>query len=247
MRPFFSSLKLRIRTFVLLPDYFRAIAKQWMNILFGETLVGVIFLVWWALGNPPLVPIFVAAMFVAGYYAWQAAHVRLLPGLEVSEVYCQETPTSEPRGPRRLYVQILPRCTTGALVRGCRGHLLRVWKRFGDEDEWRPTAINEPLILEWSHYGFDAHDLEPQIDQRLNVCFRDDQHQFIQATVQPATYRWREVFNSVGTFKFDIRITADDCAPVDVSVTVNIDECEWNKPIVYLIRSLDPTGLTQLL
>jgi hypothetical protein len=39
-------------TFLSLPDYFHAIARQWMNILFGETLVGVVFLLWWALFNP---------------------------------------------------------------------------------------------------------------------------------------------------------------------------------------------------
>jgi len=69
------SFKALLDTLALLPDYFRAIAKQWTNILFGEGLVAVVFLVWWALGSPPLVLIFVSAMFVAGYYAWREEHI----------------------------------------------------------------------------------------------------------------------------------------------------------------------------
>lgn len=72
-----------------MPDYFRAIAKEWLNILFGETLVGIAFLIWWALGAPrdhALVTVFVIAMFVAGYYAWRAHHVRLEPKIEISRI-----------------------------------------------------------------------------------------------------------------------------------------------------------------
>jgi len=52
---------------VLLPDYFRVLAKEWLNILFGETLVGIAFLLWWSLAGPSnakLIVVFVAAMFV---------------------------------------------------------------------------------------------------------------------------------------------------------------------------------------
>jgi len=73
-----QELRTLLETLALLPDYFRAIAKQWMNILFGEGLVAVVFLIWWALGNPPLVLIFVSAMFVAGYYAWREERIAAL-------------------------------------------------------------------------------------------------------------------------------------------------------------------------
>jgi hypothetical protein len=68
-------LKTSFETLALLPDYFRAIVRQWMNILFGEGLIAVVFLIWWALGNPPLIAIFVSAMFVAGYYAWREEYL----------------------------------------------------------------------------------------------------------------------------------------------------------------------------
>jgi hypothetical protein len=32
--------------------FFRVIAKEWLNILFGETLVGIGFLLWWSLAGP---------------------------------------------------------------------------------------------------------------------------------------------------------------------------------------------------
>lgn len=86
MHPLRSWLTTRFKTFSLVPVYFGAIAKQWMNVLFGETLVAVIFLLWWALGSPPLVLIFVSAMFVAGYFAWQSEHLRLQQKIEVTQV-----------------------------------------------------------------------------------------------------------------------------------------------------------------
>jgi hypothetical protein len=49
--------------------------------------------------------------------------------------------------------------------------------------------------------------------------------------------RWREAFDNVGTYKFDIEITATGCLPVQVSVTVNVDETEWNRPAVAVIPS----------
>jgi hypothetical protein len=81
------------KLFLLLPDYFRALAKEWLNILFGETLVGIGFVIWWALGAPTnhaLVGVFVIAMFVAGYYAWRADHLRLETKLEIPRIRTQE-------------------------------------------------------------------------------------------------------------------------------------------------------------
>jgi predicted membrane metal-binding protein len=81
MRRIRTWLRARLETFALLPEYGKATAKQWMNILFGETVLGVIFLIWWALANPknpPLILIFVAAVIIAGYFVWRADHIRLI-------------------------------------------------------------------------------------------------------------------------------------------------------------------------
>jgi len=75
LRTLRSWLRTRFQTFDLLPEYLGAIIEEWMNILFGETIVGAGFLIWWALTNPknpPLIAVFVVAMFVAGYYVWRA-------------------------------------------------------------------------------------------------------------------------------------------------------------------------------
>jgi hypothetical protein len=93
MHEILTWLKARLETFAHLPDYGKATAKQWMNILFGETVLGVIFLVWWALENPknpPLIVIFIAAVIVAGYFVWRADHLRLRQTLDITQALLQE-------------------------------------------------------------------------------------------------------------------------------------------------------------
>lgn len=97
-------LKTRLDTFLLVPDYLRAIIKEWINVLFGESVVAVIFLLWWALANPrnpPLIAVFVVAMFVAGYFAWRADHVRLHRKIEIVQISSREWPVQ--RGETRAY------------------------------------------------------------------------------------------------------------------------------------------------
>jgi hypothetical protein len=238
MRQISTWLKTRVETFFLLPEYGKATARQWMNILFGETVVGAIFLIWWAISNPknpPLILIFVAAMLVAGYFAWRADHVRLMPKLAVQDVCIQETPTNTKE--RRVFVQILPKCLTDAPVRKCQGHLLRVYRQLGNDPAWELTEMNEPLDLEWSYYGNTPRDLQPKIDQRLNICFWSDKYDGKYNIMHPAVFPVPQlassVFLHVGPFKFDVRITAEDCAPVDLAVVVAMTD-SWNKPIVEL-------------
>jgi len=93
MRQFRTWLIAQLEKLLFVPDYFRAMAKEWLNILFGETLVGIAFLLWWALGAPTnhaLVVVFVAALFVAGYYAWHADHLRLETKIEIPRVCPRE-------------------------------------------------------------------------------------------------------------------------------------------------------------
>lgn len=239
MLQIYTWLKAGIRTFSLLSEYGKAIAKQWMSILFGETLIGTIFLIWWAISNPknpPLILTFVVAMFVAGYFVWRADHVRLIPKFEITEVLAQVTETDDPNTPS-LYVQMIPRCLTEAPVYECRGHLLRVSKRLTPEDEWKLTDMNAPLFLGWDYYGTRPFTLEPGIDRRMNVCSWNSADRFIIPAVDPLPLKYKSVFNDVCTFKFDIKVTAKDCPSVNVSVTVAIAPREWNKPVVELIQA----------
>jgi len=238
MHTFYAWTIKQFQKFSLVPAYFRAIAKQWNNLLFGETLVGIAFLLWWALRNPPnwqLVSVFVAALFVAGYHAWRAEYIRLIPKFAVTELVVQPTETEDPNS-MNLYIQIIPECLTDAQVYECRGQLLRVWKRKSDADEWVLTGMDAPLFLGWDYYGIVPFTLEPGVKRRLNVCWWGDKSMFIIPAVEPIPSKFKTIFNSTGTFKFDIKLSAKDCAQVDVSVTVNLDARLWNKPVVSLIQ-----------
>ena len=77
----------------LMPEFFRALAKEWYNVIFGETLVGVTFLLWWALlspSNAQLIVVFIFALFFAAYYSWRTVRIRLDPKLTISRLRIQE-------------------------------------------------------------------------------------------------------------------------------------------------------------
>jgi hypothetical protein len=152
MRKLYKWLKTRLGTFILLPEYGKATAKQWMNILFGETAVGTIFLIWWALTNPknpPLILIFVVAVIIAGYFVWRADHVRLIPNIKVVRALLQDTPVVH-KGiavDYRTFIQRKLECTSESPVYECAGYLQRV--HYLSPDGWQPTALNESLRLRW--------------------------------------------------------------------------------------------------
>jgi hypothetical protein len=93
MRQFRARLIAQFERLLSIPEYFPALAKEWLNILFGETLLGIAFLIWWALGAPTnhaLIVTFVIAMFLAGYYAWRADHVRLQRRIKIAGVFMHD-------------------------------------------------------------------------------------------------------------------------------------------------------------
>jgi hypothetical protein len=172
---------------------------------------------------------------VAGYFVWRAYHVRLVPRFQVTEIIAQETDTENP-DVFNLFVQIVTKCLTEAPVHGCQGHLLRVWHRDNDEDDWVLTSMNAPLFLGWDYYSINHLTLEPGIDRRLNICWWSTIRKNIIPSVDPLPSKFRTVFSRVGTFKFDVKIIAADCPSVDVSVTLKNDSCDWNKPVLELIQ-----------
>jgi hypothetical protein len=97
----------QLQKLALFPNYLRALGKEWVNILFGEGLVAIAFLLWWALvgpSNTKLVVVFVVAMLVAGYYAWWADYLRLQPKFKVDKFRVQPTET-EDRDTTKMYVR----------------------------------------------------------------------------------------------------------------------------------------------
>jgi hypothetical protein len=106
---------------------------------------------------------------------------------------------------RRVNIQLIARCLTDAHVKECQGYLLRVYKK-NDKSDWDPTAMNESHILDWSRHGTTPLTLKPGIDQRLDVCFiQSDFLRMIPAITRLPSI-WRTVFDSNGTFRFDIKV-----------------------------------------
>ncbi len=235
MASFSDWLKGRINKYDLVLDYFATLRQTWVDVALGTGVPAVGFIIWWSLGNIPqwaIALFFVWALIVAGYFSWRADHVRLLPKFEIGEFCIQETPTEGLQ--RRVNVQLIARCLTDAPVKECQGYLLRVYKQ-NDKSDWDLTAMNESHILDWSRHGATPLTLKPGIDQRLNVCFiASDFLRMIPAITRLPSI-WRTVFDSNGTFRFDIKVTAENCAPVDKSIAVSLDDCEWNKPKVTLL------------
>lgn len=220
----FAWLGRQFQKFEQFPAYGNAISKEWMSILFGEGVLAVIFLIWWALGTPPLVLIFVAAVLVAGYYAWRAIYVNSIPKFAVRRFLVTETPTIY-SGEMRKYVHLVPECLTDAPVHECQGFLLRVLKK--SEEKWIATAADEPLDLTWSIQDrAEPRTLQPGVLTRLNLLYISNYHCRLSPCTPHLPYRFTPVFDTAGAFRFDVRFTARDCPPVDVAVEIHTVEAQ---------------------
>jgi hypothetical protein len=230
-----NGLRGAFQTFALLPDYFTAVAKQWQDLLWGESVLAIAFALWWFLGNPSTWSIgvyLVIAMFTAGYYVWRFDHLRLIPKLAITEISLTETPTSH--GKPILVVHIIPKCLMEAPVHGCKGQLLRVLKWSAVEICWVPTEMDEPLDLHWSiHDNALPRTLHPGVATRINLFFTNEGRQ-IRLMGDRLPLRWGSVFNDVDTFRFDVRVMAENCPPADVSLGVTMGE-NWKNPAVGIL------------
>jgi hypothetical protein len=218
---------LRIGDLRYFPKYVEEIARQWVNLLFGETLLAALFLIWWALGNPPLILIFVCAALLAGYYAWLPNHTRLVPILVARRVVLEQTPTNH-ANTHRTYIQILPECLTDKPIENCRGILLRVWRRADERSEWEPTPLNQPLELNWSYLNVSTITLEPNLGQRINVAWIDNMMPRLLPDTTTIPMQVYAVFSNSDSFKFDVEIVGKECPPALISVVVD-NAHVWNE------------------
>lgn len=220
-------------------DYWLAVKNHAWEIFWGAGLVGIICTLFTLYYSPSLrwLGWIVAWLFlVAGYYVWRADHVRLIPKFSVTTLCPPNETDTEDGNVTNLFIQIIPECLTDSPVLGCRARLLQVSKKFEDDEDWRVTSMDSPLFLDWDYYGSGEFTLEPGIRQRVNVCWWSNRFRMIIPCVSPLPSKYRNVFNDFESFKFDIRITAKDCEPVDVSVLVSLRERPWNKPNISLVR-----------
>jgi hypothetical protein len=237
MSKIFQWFKRRFKELDLLEKYFPLLFTRWQAALWGGSVLAVAFGWHFITADwpyPVKVSACVTALFFAGYYLWRADHIRLVPKLKADSVHAQETPTNF-ETVRAIFIQVELRCLTEVAVHECRGHLVRVYKKYMDQDRWEPTEMNESLYLGWSHRGHEPVTLEPGAEPRLNIChWASNSKQIIPAT-NPVPLRAAHVFNSTGTFLFEVRITSKDCAPTDLWVSVSLDNRAWNQPLIELI------------
>jgi hypothetical protein len=209
--------------------------KAW-DILWGPTVFGIIFGIT-TLWHSPLTVWFLSylllVVFLTGYYLWREEYVRLQPCFKVEKIIAQRTDTEAPTV-TRIFLQVLPECLTDAPVLECRARLLLVSQLDGSGN-WTPTEMNSPLKMGWDYYGHEPLTIEPGIGQRLNVCWWDNHLTGVIPSVEPMPSKWRSIIGP-GPFKFDIRMSAKDCAPIDFSVTVNLLGRKWDDPEYALIR-----------
>jgi len=148
--------------------------------------------------------------------------------IELREVRGYLTSTNDPNQ-RRLYAQLLPRAEAG--IEACQGHLLCVWKWHSLNRCWFPTELNQPLDLIWSYHDSAPRNLLPGIYQWLNIFWISNLNQQVTLETNPIPVDSLSILNFTDTFRFDIRVTARNCEPVDISLRVRIGE-RWDIPEV---------------
>jgi hypothetical protein len=239
----FRLLRERFRTFDLLPQYFTAAAERFQDILWGAGLPAIVWLIWSMVGTPPRWVnwvVVLCVLFTSGYYVWRADHVRLLPKFDIRDWHIEETPTVDGAGKpsgKSIYVQLLPKCLSGAEVEECQAYLLGV-SALSKDSVWIPTAMNERVILGWSNVkdeeGFSNMTLHPGIEPRLNVFLVHSSN--LQIT--PCANRWplraEKIFLAeAGTaFRFDIKVVARQCRDVNLQLETTLTSNPFNPSIV---------------
>lgn len=210
----------------LLPEYAQAIARQWTNILFGESILAVVFLIWWSLAGPSdakLIVAFVAAMLVAGYYAWRPLHVRLAPKGKITQAHTREEfverlmfsstglPAQGEVVDERNFVQIEFKCLTEAPLYECTGYLKEVRKL--SNGNWEPAEFKS-LILKWDNENEVKQITQhPGVEKPLNVISirRSDNFVELWCFADVPRARLAKFFDGIAEqYEFDILITYSD-------------------------------------
>jgi len=222
LRAFFEGLRWR-----LLSSYLAAFRSAFWEIFWGASVAGIAFgLV--TLFQAPSERIFLLyALFVAllaGYAIWKPLHVRLTPKLEISTLRTIRSPTTA-AGVERLFLQVLIRCNTEAVLSKCRGQLLHVHKRRGGA--WEATASDEPLDLLWSVADEQFVTLEPGADKQLNIFHVNSNTDLLSPWAARVPLRSEIRFGRDDLYRFDIRGAADECPPEYLSVQIQIGD-RWD-------------------
>lgn len=208
-------------------DYWLAIKEHAWELLWGAGPVGIAFGFYTLYRAPSLRFLgWVVAwiVFVAGYSAWRAYHVRLIPKLKIGPARTILTSTNAPNVQRK-FVQVLVKCATESPLDNCRGQLLRILK-WSNED-WQPTHVDESLDLLWSNIDVPTIALEPGDPRQLDVFFVDSATRAITVFAERMSMRMSLASSPSDVFRFDVRVAAKDCPPEYMSVKVSFGQ-NWD-------------------
>ncbi len=220
----------------LLWTYWGLFKEKGWELFWGPTILGIIFCVSTLWHSPTLtwfLTYLLVVCFMTGYYLWRDGYEKLQPKFKVEKIIAQRTDT-EVSTVTRIFLQVLPECVAEAPVLECRARLLLVSQR-NTKGEWVPTEMNSPLKMDWDYYGHEPLAIEPGIGQRLNICWWDNHLTGVIPSVYPMPSKWRSIIGP-GTFKFDIRMSAKHCAPIDFYVTVNLLGTKWDDQEFALLK-----------
>jgi hypothetical protein len=221
-------------------DYWDTLVKQWNEHLFETTSpVGVAFIVWWITGSPPVTFVLCVLVWVfllAGYYAWREEHERLIPKMRFANpAFCFHDQSTDEAEERR-YLQVLLESLSDAPVNGCHAYLQRIMQWGGSG--WVATQYDHAMGLTWSFQKqfaeIETRTLYKKVDQRINVAFVTSSFKFgIETTPQNMAIKSLDM----GIFRFDIHVVAKDCAPLDLSLRVELgitagQEFTWKDTLI---------------
>jgi hypothetical protein len=184
----------------------------------------------------------IAPKFIVTDYAFRRAPATFMPMKQpVGSVTRMNFPAPAALiSSARMHIQLLPKCLTAAPVLRCRAHLIRTFSKT-PESQWAETAMNESSSLKWSLCDDTEITLEPGAERRLSVCYADSNSQLLP-DIDTLPARVAHDFKMLNTFSFDVKIAADNCAPVYVCLEVS-RQTEWDNPscIVRQGLTLDQT------
>jgi hypothetical protein len=235
----------RFKTFDYLWDYVTAFHGNFLDIVWGVAVVGVVwaipFSLWGIVAQFSTIPAWLnwaavgAAFLITSYYVWRVHHVRLVPKIEFGDTRVVLTPIgSDENDPTRAVAQILVRlCSPDVPIVNCVGKLLAVLRWSNVKNNWEPTAVDEPLNLLWS--TIDKPTCTLDVDRRLCIFFIDDgPNSRIWPSVDIVQFRMSKMFKTSAPndiFRFDISVKGDNCPEITASLKVQMGS-NWSEPSV---------------
>jgi len=216
----------------LLPEYSRLLFTRWQALLWGGSVLAVLWGVHFILAEWPSWINWTAitvALFFAGFYTWRADHVRLIPRLAVEKATLQITPVtrqivtmngtriSEEVLDNRTFIQLAVKCLTEAPVDECEGHLVKVNRWSPTKNDWEPVDFPPALVLGWDNAGgIEKITQHPGAEKPLNVAFiRHSDSQLFPSVSgdipqQRVINEFRRMPGDREAYQFDVQITCFD-------------------------------------